>query len=243
MVHQVFPIGLASTCALSVAYRLRSDFLCGCVSAPVASAAVVMKLVKLASRRNNLTNKLDLKLAIRDALTAAKSAPRPATLTAQIDDAFEGIEEALRAGVTIRTIAERTGVDPAVFAQTLRAVRYQRCGLTRAGTSRKRGGRLKVSPGAAALAAASTQAPGLVASPGPAPMSSAALARPVPPVPRLAPAAPGGKVFLSPAARECLASRSSATGLDAETIEQARQEKAAIAQGRRHDIEPGGFKK
>jgi hypothetical protein len=188
-------------------------------------------------------NKFDLKLAVREALTAAKSAPRPATLTAQIDDAFEGIEEARRAGVTIRAIAERAGVDPAVFAQTLRAVRYQRLGLTRAGAPRQRGGRLKASPGAAALAASSAQAPGFMASPGPAPTSPTALARPVPPVPPLAPAAPSGKVFLSPAARECLASRSSATGLDAETIEQARKEKATIAQGRRHDIEPGGFKK
>jgi len=192
---------------------------------------------------------LDLKSVVKEAVKKAEAKQEIVTLTAKIDEAFEDIEAAVSSKrVTIKDLAELAGIDVKVFTETLRQVRRKRAGLTRAGKPRTRGPRLTGTPAPAVAPATLSprptfQPPATPAASAPNPLAP----RPANPVAEALAAGgvtpPEKKRYMSPLARERFAERKNVTGMDQALIDQAKAEQQAIAEGRRADVEIGGFKK
>ena len=186
---------------------------------------------------------INVKDAVAQAVKKSQATTRrEVSFASQVEEALDDILAAREAGTPMKDMAAEAGVPFARFSEAVTRALRKRQGLTITGKARKqRGGpRLLVSTRAAELAAAEgapTRSPMPVSQPTVSPGPEAG----TPPVPIVR---SPGKVLLTPAAREARARKGlSASGLDQDVIEQAKREKAAIEEGRRSEIEIGGFKK
>lgn len=187
---------------------------------------------------------LDLKNAIAKAVEEHQAERREGeSFAAQVEENLDEILAAKAAGIPVKKLAEAAGVPFARFSEAVTRAMRKRQGLTITGKPRKNR-KLTGTPAPAALSPRPTfQPPAPPATPAPNPLAP----RPANPV---AEALAGGgespvekKRYISPAARERFASRTNVTGMDQALIEQAKAEQKAIAEGRRSEIEIGGFKK